>query len=208
MNTGKKVSGILADEIIDKKLKIHTTGRDDSRADEHHHPYEPTPYSVLKRLAESGYINSDSKVIDYGCGKGRVGFFLNHELGCHIIGVDYDDQMYLVAGENQKTYGKNQNVKFVCAKAEEFQVEDADSFYFFNPFSVEILKAVLAQITESYYEDPRDMLLFFYYPSDEYLAYLMTVPELSFLDEVDCRDLFEGNDARERIMIFEITTFY
>lgn len=45
---------------------------------------------------------------------------------------------------------------------------------------------------------------FFYYPSDEYLAWLMTVDELTFVDEIDCRDLFEGEDQRERIMIFEM----
>ena len=36
----------------DKLLQIKTTGRDESRADEYHHPYEPTPYCVLERLAE------------------------------------------------------------------------------------------------------------------------------------------------------------
>ncbi len=46
------------------------------------------------------------------------------------------------------------------------------------------------------------MLLFFYYPSDEYVAYLMTMGELAFVDEVDCRDLFEGEDPRERILVF------
>ena len=30
----------------------------------------------------------------------------------------------------------------------------------------------------------------------------MTVDELEFYDEIDCGDLFVGNDLRERIMIF------
>lgn len=45
---------------------------------------------------------------------------------------------------------------------------------------------------ESYYENPRELLLFFYYPSDEYISYLMTVDELVFSDEIDCRDLVSG----------------
>ena len=57
---------------------------------------------------------------------------------------------------------------------------------------------------ESWYEKTREMLLFFYYPSDEYISYLMTVEELLFSDEIDCRDLFDGNNVREKIMIFEI----
>ena len=31
----------------------------------------------------------------------------------------------------------------------------------------------------------------------------MTIPELDFVDEIDCRDIFEGNNPRERVMIFE-----
>lgn len=40
----------------DKLLHIKTTGRDDSRADQYRYPYEPTPYAVLERLENSGYI--------------------------------------------------------------------------------------------------------------------------------------------------------
>lgn len=88
--------------------------------------------------------------------------------------------------------------------AEEYEISTADSFYFFNPFSVEILRSVLGKIIDSYYENPREMKLFFYYPNDEYLSELMTRNELMFLDEIDCHDLFEGNNERERILIFEI----
>ena len=59
----------------DNLLHIRTTGRDDSHSDQYRYPYEPTPYSVLERLANSGYIGKKNTVIDYGCGKGRVDFF-------------------------------------------------------------------------------------------------------------------------------------
>ena len=61
----------------DKLLGIKTTGRDDTNSDEYRYPYEPTPYCVLERLADSGLIGKDDTVLDYGCGKGRVGFFLS-----------------------------------------------------------------------------------------------------------------------------------
>ena len=51
------------------------------------------------------------------------------------------------------------------------------------------------------------MRLFFYYPNDDYLSYLMTAYELMFLDEIDCRDLFEGNEPREKVLIFEIGSY-
>ena len=73
---------------------------------------------------------------------------------------------------------------------------------FFNPFSVELLRKVIARIVKSYYENPREIFLMFYYPSEEYISYLLTVDELEFYDEIDCGDLFEKKDSREQIMIF------
>ena len=63
----------------DKRLQIHTTGRDDTASDEYCYPYEPTPYCVLERLAKSGLIRRKDVILDYGCGKGRVDFFLSHQ---------------------------------------------------------------------------------------------------------------------------------
>ena len=160
----------------DKLLKIKTTGRDDSRSDQYCYPYEPTPYGVLERLAYCGYLGKKNHLIDYGCGKGRVDFFLAWQVRCRTTGVEYDERM----------------------------TKAADRFYFFNPFSVEILRSVIGRIRESWYEKTREMLLFFYYPSDEYISYLITVEELEFLDEIDCQDLFDGKNPRERILVFQM----
>ena len=86
----------------DKLLRIHTAGRDDSHADTFRYPYEPTPYRVLERLAGSGCIRKDSTVIDYGCGKGRVGCFLAYQTGCRVIGVDHDARLIEKALENEQ----------------------------------------------------------------------------------------------------------
>ena len=189
----------------DKLLRIRTSGRDDSRSDQYRYPYEPTPYSVLERLAFSGYIGKKNTLVDYGCGKGRVDFFLSYQTRCCSIGIEYDERIFVTAAENQKTAVSAGRVEFVLQNAETYAVpETADRFYFFNPFSVEILRSVLERIRESYYEQPREMMLFFYYPSDEYVSHLMTMDELTFVDEINCRDLFDGENSRERILVFQI----
>ena len=189
----------------DKLLRIRTSGRDDSRSDQYLYPYEPTPYSVLERLAFSGYIGKKNTLVDYGCGKGRVDFFLSYQTRCRSIGIEYDERIFETAAENQKTAVSAGRVKLVLQNAETYVVpETADRFYFFNPFSVEILRSVLERIRESYYEQPREMMLFFYYPSDEYVSHLMTMDELTFVDEINCRDLFDGENSRERILVFQI----
>lgn len=187
----------------DKKLKIVTIGRDDSNEDENHFPYEPTPYIVLERIVASGYLSKNNYLIDYGCGKGRVDLFLNWKLGCRTIGIEFNSNFYEIAVKNQVNGSTFNKVKFLLMNAEEYEVDlEADCFYFFNPFSVKILRSVIAKIKASWYENPRKLQLFFYYPSDEYIYFLMSEDELKFIDEIDCRDLFNINDLRERILIF------
>lgn len=189
----------------DKLLQIKTTGRDDSNSDQYRYPYEPTPYSVLMRLANSGLIHKKDVVLDYGCGKGRVDFFLSYQTKAKTIGIEYDERIYQSALDNQQIAVSGAKTEFVLAKAEEYAVpSEVNRYYFFNPFSVELLQKVMARIIESYYENPREVLLFFYYPSEEYISHLMTVDELEFYDEIDCSDLFGTNDTRERIMIFSL----
>ena len=50
----------------DRLLQIETCGRDEVNADQYHHPYEPTPYCVLERLAGCGLIDKNDVVLDYG----------------------------------------------------------------------------------------------------------------------------------------------
>lgn len=193
------------EEKWDKLLKIKTSGRDDTQADQYRYPYEPTPYSVLERLANTGYIRKGNTLLDYGCGKGRVDYFLSYQTRCHSIGIEYDERIYKKAMENQVTAVSGNRVQIEMENAEEFIIpKDVARIYFFNPFALEILRKVMHRILDSYYESPRKLQLFFYYPSDEYVSYLMTVSELLFLDEVDCRDLFVGNDTREKIIVFEL----
>lgn len=195
----------MKEEKWDKLLQIRTTGRDDSHADQYRYPYEPTPYPVLERLANSGYIRKGNTLLDYGCGKGRVDFFLSWQTRCRSIGIEYDERIYEKAVENQNISSVSGRVTFQAVDAGEFPVpESVDRIYFFNPFSLEILQKVISRIRDSYYEAPREILLFFYYPSDEYISFLMTVNELTFYDEIDCGDLYDGKDSRERIVIFKM----
>lgn len=196
-------SGQQEENQWDRLLKIKTMGRDDSSADQYRYPYEPTPYAVLERLANSGWIRKGDTLLDYGCGKGRVDCYLSYQTRCHSIGVEYDPRIYEAASENKKTAVSGGRMELILADAGAFPVpENVNRAYFFNPFSVELLQKVIRRILDSWYEAPREIRLFFYYPSDEYLAYLMTVEELLFADEIDCRDLFDGKDRRERIVEF------
>ena len=87
----------------DKLLQIKTTGRDDSNAGQHYYPYEATPYPVLERLANRGHIRKKDMLLDYGCGKGRVDFFLSYQTKATTLGIEYDERLFQSAEENRKT---------------------------------------------------------------------------------------------------------
>ena len=192
------------EQIWDQRLKIDTAGSDMLGSDIYHYPYEPTPYEVLERLAEEGGLSCAHTLVDYGCGKGRVGFFLHRKTGCRVIGVEYNPRIWQQAQDNWKSSGGSDQLTFLCEDAAAYLPETADCFYFFNPFSVEILKSVLGQIMAAYYLAPRPMRLYFYYPSDLYVTHLMSAPELTFRQEINCGDLFPNADDRERILVFDV----
>lgn len=108
----------------DKLLQIKTAGRDETNADEYHHPYEPTPYCVLERLANSGLVRKDDVLLDYGCGKGRVGFFLSYRAKAQTIGIEYDERIYNSARKNRKTTISRVKPDFVLTRAEEYEVPE------------------------------------------------------------------------------------
>ena len=189
---------------LDKLLRIKTSGRDDSNSDLTNFPYEPTPYSVLELLANSGYLSKNDVVIDYGSGKGRVDFYLAYYLKCHMIGVEYDNRLFQRAISNLKDAKSKSRVEFVLKNASEYEIPDnAKALYFFNPFNVSVLIDVINNLKESIKKNKRNVLLFFYYPSRKYLEYLNSEKDIKHIDDLDCKELF-NNDSREVISIYKI----
>lgn len=48
------------------------------------------------------------------------------------------------------------------------------------------------------------MRLFFYYPYEETETFLTHHPNLVVEDVIDCRDLFAGDDDREKILVLRL----
>ena len=195
----------MDEQAWEQLLNIKTAGRDDSQFDGEHHPYEPTDYAVLERLISTGYIGKHNVLIDYGSGKGRVSFFLAHETRCRCIGVEFDERLWGRSLANQKTAVVGKRVEFIHDDAVTFKVpKEADCCFFFNPFALHTLKRVLANIFDSVYQETRRMRLFFYYSYEETEAFLLNHVNLQVEDVLDCRDLFDAEDIREKILVLTV----
>lgn len=186
----------------DKRLGIKTTGREDV-ASAHYAPYEPTPYPVLERLAQSGWLGREHRLLDYGCGKGRVVFYLAAAVGCQATGIDQSPKLIREAMENRTACRAGGRVRLACCLAEQYPIGDENAFFFFNPFSSTVFEAVLRRLRQSWYANPRQMLLLCYYPSPEYIQCLEGCPEIQRLCSIDCSDLFRRN-PRERIEVYAL----
>ena len=190
---------------LDRFLKIKTNGRDDSVSTPSNYPYEATPYSVLQTLANSGYLSKRDKIIDFGCGKGRVDFYLAYSVKAKIIGVEFDPRLYNSALKNIQTAISSARVSFVNCDARDYVVDfDVTGAYFFNPFNVEVLECVINNLRRSKNENDREIKLFFYYPSKEYLKYLNSQSDITFITQLDCMDQFLEYDDRESIAVFKL----
>ena len=190
---------------LDRFLKIKTNGRDDSASTPTNYPYEATPYSVLQTLANSGYINKRDKIIDFGCGKGRVDFYLAYSVKTKMVGVEFDPRLYNSALKNSQTAISSAKVSFVNCDARDYVIDsDVTGAYFFNPFNVEVLDCVINNLRRSKNENDREIKLFFYYPSKQYLEYLNNQSDITFIENILCMDQFEEYDDRESIAIFKL----
>ncbi len=185
----------------DKRLHIRTIGREDESSPDCS-PYEPTPYSVLERLAESGYIRRKDRLLDYGCGKGRVALFMASAVGCRVTGIDHAQKLIDIAVENRRSARLGDRVTFSCCRAEQYEPRDENVFFFFNPFSERIFESVLRRLSRSWQASPRALTVICYYPSEAYLQCLEALPELKRLDDIDCNDLFSSRSARERMVVY------
>ena len=199
---------MISEQEWEQVLQIKTTGRDDSRSDAEHHPYEPTDYCVLERLANSGYITKQNTLIDYGSGKGRVSIFMANQTRCHSIGIEYDERLYERAIVNGESPAAKNRVSFVLGDAATFTLPDnADRCFFFNPFALHTIKRVLGNIFDSLYHHPREILLFFYYVNEEVENFLNNHVRLEAEEIIQCGDLFQEHDEKERILVYRVNVF-
>lgn len=173
---------IAMQESMDAYLSIKT--KDiiyfdfDSKAYNDYFESEPTDYKDLEQLRNYYQpICAQPHFIDYGCGTGRALYFIHHFYQLPVTGIEINPDTFKLCEMNKKSYlaahPSHQSIQLLHIPAERFVLNKKhNTFYFFNPFSINIFTQVMNQIMQSYHDSPRLMELILYYPLQEYVDYL------------------------------------
>ncbi|AST90244.1 SAM-dependent methyltransferase [Sutcliffiella cohnii] len=169
----------MQEQYYDQLLNIETSEvQKGFHSSFHYHRYEPTPYEALVLFFEQYSLTNKDRIIDFGCGKGRLNFFVHHFFGTRATGIEMDETFYKEALQNRRKYWLKRReigdqIQFFQCLAENYSISKEDNvFYFFNPFTVQIFMKVVRNILASYEVEPRKLDIILYYPANEYTYYL------------------------------------
>ncbi|WP_010096213.1 methyltransferase [Ornithinibacillus scapharcae] len=90
----------------DKLLNIKTHGKGSPDNVTHYYPYEPTPYEALEILFNQYEVNGSDQFVDFGCGLGRLNFYLHYHFRVKVTGIEMDELSYRKALKNKDSYAK------------------------------------------------------------------------------------------------------
>jgi len=174
----------------------------------HYHRYEPTPYHALERLFAEYELTSSDHIVDFGCGKGRLNFFIHYLFHASVTGVEMNEKLYEEAMENKANYlikSKNKGeIRFQCCLAEKYEINPLDNtFYFFNPFTIPIFWKIINNILVSVEKNKREVDVILYYPSEDYIYFLENNTLFELIKEIQLPGLYENN-ANERFLIYRL----
>ncbi|WP_242225072.1 cyclopropane-fatty-acyl-phospholipid synthase family protein [Bacillus cereus group sp. BfR-BA-01380] len=200
----------MNEQYYDAVLNIKTVGEQkEFYKSLHYHRYEPTPYRALETLFTQYDLKSSDRVVDFGCGKGRLNFYIHHACGASAVGIEMNEAFYKEAMENReryvrKTRNSKDKIQFQCCLAQEYEIDPRDNkFYFFNPFSVQVFMNVINNILFSVEQVEREVELILYYPSEDYIYFLDNQTSFELKEEVILPGLYERN-SNERFLMYRL----
>ena len=144
----------------------------------HYNRYEATPYIALDKLFETYSLDKTDELVDFGCGRGRVIFYIHNRFGIPVTGIEAHDKTYEEALRNKNAYLHRAKhikapIRILYGPAENYEIKPTENrFYFFNPFSIKIFRKVINNILDSVKEHPRSVDLLIYYPTAIYKQFL------------------------------------
>lgn len=194
---------------MDRELNIDTSGIREWRDEEARKFYnrtEATPYQAIDKLFEYYKLLSNANFVDFGCGTGRMTFYIHHRFKVPVTGIELNDLTYTDLLKNKKMYSaKHSNNKasleIIQEYAENYSIrKNQNTFYFFNPFTVNIFAKVINNIEQSLLENPRDADIILYYPVYQLQQLMRDRRMFERVGSINLQNIFE--DEYEKFIIY------
>jgi len=169
------VSDVIRDHYEDKRLGIETnslprmfskdlssgagTLKDGNR-------YEHICYRRLDLLIPQLGPTDNEVFVDFGCGKGRVIFYLGTKLKMKkLVGVEYEANVAAIAKKNlSRIKVPHSPIEFIQGDAADFDTSEMTILYMYNPFGNATMERVLANIKKGWLANPRRIKIIYYNP--------------------------------------------
>lgn len=198
----------MGERKLDRSLKVRTMGiREWHSGEVHYNRYEATPYAALDKLFESYSLNKTDELVDFGCGRGRVVFYIHNRFEIPVTGIEANDKTYEEALSNKSAYRLSAKhikapIRFEYGLAENYKIKSTENrFYFFNPFSIKIFRKVINNILESVKENQRSVDLIIYYPTAQYKQFLRKDTPFELINKVRVPGV---KDKKEKFLIYRL----
>jgi 16S rRNA G966 N2-methylase RsmD len=133
--------------------------------------YQPSRVMALRKLFNiiRPMTPSDSVLVDFGCGKGRV-LFVASEFGIREVrGVEFAHELCEIAVKNSAVYksktGVETQYRIIESDAANYTINREENLFFlYNPFDEVILRKVLCNIAASLEIQPRKIWIIYHNP--------------------------------------------
>lgn len=200
----------MNEQYYEKLLNIKTMGQQKGFNESfHYNRYEATSYHALNELFNNYKLDASDSIIDFGCGMGRLNFYVNHFFSSKVTGIEMNPYYYKISLNNKNTYleihkENPSKINFVNCLAENYKISSIDNiFYFFNPFSLQIFMRVVDNILISVENNLRPVDLILYYPSEEYIYFLENNTAFTLTHSIPITEKYKDN-IREKFLIYRL----
>jgi hypothetical protein len=122
--------------------------------------YWSSANGFLVNVMRSIEVKPSDKILDVGCGKGAaLKLFKNAGFGV-VDGLEYTMRLSLIARRNMDKLNMNCRV-FNCDARLFSNYHDYNFFYFYNPFTGEIMREVIDKIESTLISHPRNVTIIY-----------------------------------------------
>lgn len=159
-------------------------------------PYDPTPYALLEKIVNYLKLGQNDVFIDFGCGKGRVVFFIAMQNLKKVIGIELDKDLADTANKNLNNLRINNTpIEIINADVSTFKIKEGTVFFMYNPFGRRTIVKVIANIKDSLAANSRKIRIIYYNPVHNDLF-----DNLDWL--VPDGDMYDSKRENDRILVW------